>query len=62
MLNWIQHFLKGRNLDETYFRWIGSRKLQKTNLDVVEAWATFWIFKVSPDKTKAIISAEKKRH
>ena len=35
-------------------------KLQKA-LDVMEAWGTFWGFKVSPDKTKAIIFSRKNK-
>ena len=36
------------------------KKLQKA-LDIVEDWSTFWGFKVSPDKTKAIIFSRKKK-
>ena len=34
------------------------KKLQKA-LDVIEAWCTYWGFKISPDKTKAIIFSRK---
>ena len=34
------------------------KKLQKA-LDVIEAWGTYWGFKISPDKTKAIIFSRK---
>ena len=116
MLNWIQHFLKGRKiqvrlgenisdifdlengspqggvLSPTLFNvimntlsealndlegislsqfaddgaiWtkhssagLAVKKLQKA-LDVIEAWGTYWGFKISPDKTKAIIFSRK---
>ena len=45
--------------DETFLRWIGSQKNSKKALDVIGAWGTYWGFKMSPDKTKAIIFSRK---